>query len=74
MGIPRVLGVDRDRARVIVEYFPGADLYSSGPPPDRVEGLRVWQAMASAVRFANLHAVFHCDINPSNVIALSPKS
>ena len=34
----------------------------------RTHGAGIWEEIATAVAFANTHDVFHCDINPSNIL------
>ncbi|EKX42991.1 hypothetical protein GUITHDRAFT_140845 [Guillardia theta CCMP2712] len=50
------------------KFFNGSDLYSSGPPKDKQLALKVWKELAEAVCFANSCEIFHCDVNPSNIL------
>ena len=76
-SIPKVLGFNKDRGHVLVEYFNGQDLYSSGAPKltsmqALARAVGIWRHTALAVAFANAHEVFHCDVNPSNILVSPP--
>jgi serine/threonine protein kinase len=62
---------------VLVEYFNGQDLFSSGAPElTNMEALAravcIWRQTALAVAFANAREVYHCDVNPSNILVSPP--
>eukprot|EP00435_Cladocopium_sp_Y103_P010890 s435_g2.t2 len=82
-AIPAFLGADREKRRVMMSYFAGVKLPDAGLAPvlssrsdanvststtSTLRALRCWLHVASAVEEANRTGVYHCDVNPWNVL------
>lgn len=78
-AIPAFLGADPQKRRVMMSYFAGVKLPDAGLAPVLSDSsstsftalryaLRCWLDVASAVEEANRNGVYHCDVNPWNVL------
>jgi len=74
-AIPAFLGADREKRRVMMSYFQGVKLPDADLAPaldksnDQLfRALLCWLHVATAVEEANRNEVYHCDVNPWNVL------
>ncbi|CEM13754.1 unnamed protein product [Vitrella brassicaformis CCMP3155] len=69
--IPEFIGSDRSRKCALMNFHPGQTLLSLGPPADKRLAFSWWFDLCEGVVWANGLHVYHCDVNPSNLLVLT---
>ncbi len=64
-GIPMVLQYSPTERYIVLDYIPGQRIYV---PLDKRKAFNWWLRLAEAVMYAHDQGVYHCDINPNNIL------
>ncbi|MDM8520224.1 protein kinase [Anaerolineales bacterium HSG6] len=63
--IPAILQQNPTQRYLIMEYLPGRPMHV---PQNKRKAFVWWFKIAETIIYAHEHGVFHCDINPNNVL------
>jgi serine/threonine protein kinase len=64
-SIPTILQQNPQQRYIIIEYITGRPMYV---PLNKRKAFMWWFRLAEAVMYAHEHGVYHCDVNPDNVL------
>ncbi|GEM_PF-7125538 len=64
-GIPTILQYDPKERFIVLEYVVGQRIYM---PLNKHMAFNWWFRLAEAIMYAHEHGVYHCDINPNNIL------